>query len=113
MAAILAVKRLAGVAPEVIFRECTCVPLLSANKAAHTDFELYASKAVRLIRKDFSVCFCCFISYRMWHLFPGPGPFTLFAPDGAAFKKIPAATLNQLLKDKTELQGEGLFKNIS
>ena len=41
--------------------------------------------------------------------FPGPGPFTLFAPDDAAFKKIPAATLNQLLKDKTKLQGKEVF----
>lgn len=33
----------------------------------------------------------------------GPGPFTLFAPDDAAFKKIPKATLDALLKDKTKL----------
>ena len=40
MAAILAAKSLAGVAPEVNLRECvTCTPLPSANKAAHSNFE--------------------------------------------------------------------------
>jgi len=33
----------------------------------------------------------------------GPGPFTVFAPDDAAFAKIPAADLNALLKDKEKL----------
>ncbi len=33
----------------------------------------------------------------------GPGPFTLFAPTDEAFKKIPKATLDKLLKDKDKL----------
>jgi uncharacterized surface protein with fasciclin (FAS1) repeats len=33
----------------------------------------------------------------------GPGPFTVFAPTNAAFAKIPTATLNALLADKTAL----------
>ncbi len=33
----------------------------------------------------------------------GPGPFTLFAPTDEAFKKIPKATLEKLLKDKDKL----------
>ena len=38
--AMLATKRLAGVAPEVNLRECiSCMPLPSANKAAHSGFE--------------------------------------------------------------------------
>ena len=40
LAAILATKRSAGVTPEVNLREyVTCMPLLSANKAAHSGFE--------------------------------------------------------------------------
>ncbi len=33
----------------------------------------------------------------------GPGPFTVFAPTDAAFAKLPAGTLEALLKDKAKL----------
>jgi uncharacterized surface protein with fasciclin (FAS1) repeats len=33
----------------------------------------------------------------------GPGPFTLFAPNDAAFAKLPAGTIDALLKDKEKL----------
>ena len=33
----------------------------------------------------------------------GPGPFTVFAPSDAAFAKLPAGTIDALLKDKAAL----------
>jgi uncharacterized surface protein with fasciclin (FAS1) repeats len=33
----------------------------------------------------------------------GPGPFTVFAPTDAAFAKLPAGTIDALLKDKAAL----------
>jgi uncharacterized surface protein with fasciclin (FAS1) repeats len=33
----------------------------------------------------------------------GPGPFTVFAPSDAAFAKLPAGTVDALLKDKATL----------
>ena len=40
LAAMLATKRSAGVAPEVNLRECvTCMPVPSANRDAHFGFE--------------------------------------------------------------------------
>jgi uncharacterized surface protein with fasciclin (FAS1) repeats len=33
----------------------------------------------------------------------GPGPFTVFAPTDDAFKKLPAGTVESLLKDKAKL----------
>jgi uncharacterized surface protein with fasciclin (FAS1) repeats len=33
----------------------------------------------------------------------GPGPFTVFAPTDAAFAKLPAGTVDGLLKDKAKL----------
>ena len=33
----------------------------------------------------------------------GPGPFTVFAPTDEAFAKLPAGTLDALLKDKAKL----------
>jgi len=35
----------------------------------------------------------------------GPGPFTVFAPTGAAFAKLPKGTVESLLKDKAKLTG--------
>ena len=34
----------------------------------------------------------------------GPGPFTVFAPSDEAFAKLPAATVQSLLKDTPELK---------
>lgn len=39
----------------------------------------------------------------------GPGPFTVFAPDNAAFEKLPKGALDGLLKDKTKLKSVLLF----
>jgi uncharacterized surface protein with fasciclin (FAS1) repeats len=35
----------------------------------------------------------------------GPGPFTVFAPTDEAFAKLPAGTVEALLKDKAKLAG--------
>ena len=39
LAAMLSVKRLAGVAPDVNLRDSSCIPLPSGKKAAHSGFE--------------------------------------------------------------------------
>jgi uncharacterized surface protein with fasciclin (FAS1) repeats len=38
-----------------------------------------------------------------------PGPYTVFAPTDAAFKKVPKATLNALLQDKVKLKAVLLY----
>lgn len=43
----------------------------------------------------------------------GPGPFTVFAPDDAAFDKLPKGTLDALLKDKAKLKSVLLFHVVS
>lgn len=43
----------------------------------------------------------------------GPGPFTVFAPTDAAFEKLPAGTLDGLLKDKTKLSGVLTYHVVS
>ena len=49
------------------------------------------------------------LSVFLFNHFPGMGPFTLFAPDDAAFKKLTPGALDALLKDKTKLQGKLLY----
>jgi transforming growth factor-beta-induced protein len=43
----------------------------------------------------------------------GPGPFTVFAPNNAAFAKLPAGTLNGLLQDTNKLRQVLLYHVVS
>ena len=42
-----------------------------------------------------------------------PGPFTVFAPTDAAFKKVPKKTLNGLLRNKAKLKAVLLYHVVS
>jgi uncharacterized surface protein with fasciclin (FAS1) repeats len=42
-----------------------------------------------------------------------PGPYTVFAPTDAAFKKVPKQTLNMLLRDKSKLKAVLLYHVVS
>jgi uncharacterized surface protein with fasciclin (FAS1) repeats len=42
-----------------------------------------------------------------------PGPFTVFAPTDAAFKKVPKKTLNALLRNKAKLKAVLLYHVVS
>ena len=42
-----------------------------------------------------------------------PGPYTVFAPTDSAFRKVPAATLNALLKDKAKLKAVLLYHVVA
>jgi uncharacterized surface protein with fasciclin (FAS1) repeats len=42
-----------------------------------------------------------------------PGPYTVFAPTDAAFKKVPAKTLNALLHNKAKLKAVLLYHVVS
>lgn len=43
----------------------------------------------------------------------GPGPFTVFAPNDAAFEKLPPGTLDGLLKDKAKLSSVLTYHVVS
>jgi uncharacterized surface protein with fasciclin (FAS1) repeats len=42
-----------------------------------------------------------------------PGPYTVFAPTDAAFKKVPTKTLNALLRDKAKLKAVLLYHVVA
>jgi uncharacterized surface protein with fasciclin (FAS1) repeats len=42
-----------------------------------------------------------------------PGPYTVFAPTDAAFRKVPAKTLNALAKDKAKLKAVLLYHVVA
>ena len=39
-----------------------------------------------------------------------PGPYTVFAPTDAAFKRVPKSTLNALLRNKAKLKADVAFE---
>lgn len=43
----------------------------------------------------------------------GPGPYTVFAPDNAAFSKLPEGALDELLKNQDKLKSILLFHVVS
>lgn len=53
--------------------------------------------------KDFSTLVTAVKAAGLAETLSGPGPFTVFAPTNEAFAKIPAETLQALLKDKAAL----------
>src|SRR4029453_16627440 len=42
-----------------------------------------------------------------------PGPYTVFAPTDAAFKKVPKATVNALLRNRAKLKAVLLYHVVS
>jgi uncharacterized surface protein with fasciclin (FAS1) repeats len=42
-----------------------------------------------------------------------PGPYTVFAPTDAAFKRVPKATLNTLLRDRAKLRAILLYHVVA
>lgn len=42
-----------------------------------------------------------------------PGPYTVFAPTDAAFKRVPKTTLNALLRDRTKLRAVLLYHVVA
>ena len=56
-----------------------------------------------LVYKGFNTLHSAVASAGLIETLSAPGPFTFFAPNDAAFKKIPADKLSALLKDKEKL----------
>ena len=52
---------------------------------------------------DFSTLCKAVITAGLVEALRGPGPFTVFAPTNEAFGKLPAGTVEALLKDKEKL----------
>ena len=46
---------------------------------------------------------------RLVHALEQPGPYTVFAPTDAAFKKVPKQTLNMLLRNRAKLKAVLLY----
>ena len=60
---------------------------------------------------DFSTLVKALAAADLVEALQGPGPFTVFAPNNAAFKKLPAGTLDDLLKPANKAKLAAILKN--
>lgn len=60
---------------------------------------------------DFSTLVKALTAADLVEALQGPGPFTVFAPNNAAFNKLPAGTLEDLLKPANKAKLVALLKN--
>jgi uncharacterized surface protein with fasciclin (FAS1) repeats len=60
---------------------------------------------------DFSTLVSALSAADLVEALGGPGPFTVFAPNNAAFAKLPPGTLDDLLKPENKQQLAGILKN--
>ena len=69
--------------------------------------------AVVTANPDFSTLLTALKAAGLTGTLAGKGPFTVFAPTNEAFAKIPKATLDKLLADKTKLKSVLLYHVVS
>jgi len=67
--------------------------------------------AVASANPDFSTLVSALSAADLVEALGGPGPFTVFAPNNAAFAKLPPGTLEDLLKPENKQQLAGILKN--
>lgn len=60
---------------------------------------------------DFSTLVKALAAADLVEALQGPGPFTVFAPNNAAFNKLPAGTLEDLLKPANKAKLAAILKN--
>lgn len=60
---------------------------------------------------DFSTLVTALAAADLVDALQGPGPFTVFAPNNAAFAKLPAGTLEDLLKPANKAKLTAILKN--
>jgi uncharacterized surface protein with fasciclin (FAS1) repeats len=88
----------------------TCAALVFAPMAIAGDYaDKGASKQQTVVdiavgNPDFSTLVAALKAAGLVETLSGPGPFTVFAPTNAAFAKLPAGTLDNLLKPENKGQ---------
>lgn len=76
---------------------------LSAFAQHHTKYSQKDIMQIAMHDKNLSIFVIAIKSSGLVDTLKGNGPFTVFAPSNAAFSKLPAGTLDTLLKDKKQL----------
>ena len=67
--------------------------------------------AVAAANPDFATLVAALSAADLVAVLQGKGPFTVFAPNNAAFAKLPPGTLDDLLKPENKKKLAGILKN--
>ena len=79
-------------------------PSASAQMANHTEMKMESKNIVEVAAgAGFNTLVAAVKAAGLVEALQGKGPFTVFAPTDAAFAKLPAGTLDALLKDPVKL----------
>jgi uncharacterized surface protein with fasciclin (FAS1) repeats len=79
-----------------------------ANAAAPAEENIVA---VASANSDFSTLVAALSAAELVEALQGAGPFTVFAPNNAAFAKLPAGTVDDLLKPENKAKLTAILKN--
>jgi len=100
-------------------RTLTMISLAAAVAVAAMLFDRAAAQpesdktvvAVAAGNPDFSTLVSALRAAELTEALGGPGPFTVFAPNNAAFAKLPPGALEDLLKPENKKKLAGILKN--
>ena len=96
------------IAASAVFAAVTSYTITPATAAPAANEDIVA---VASGNSDFSTLVAALTAAELVEALQGAGPFTVFAPNNAAFAKLPAGTVDDLLKPKNKAKLTAILKN--
>jgi len=99
---------LSTIAASAVFAAVTSYTITPATAAPAASEDIVA---VASGNSDFSTLVAALTAAELVEALQGAGPFTVFAPNNAAFAKLPAGTVDDLLKPENKAKLTAILKN--
>ncbi len=96
------------IAASAVFAAVTSYTITPATAAPAANEDIVA---VASGNSDFSTLVAALTAAELVEALQGAGPFTVFAPNNAAFAKLPAGTVDNLLKPENKAKLTAILKN--
>ena len=96
------------IAASAVFAAVTSYTITPATAAPAANEDIVA---VASSNSDFSTLVAALTAAELVEALQGAGPFTVFAPNNAAFAKLPAGTVDDLLKPENKAKLTAILKN--
>ena len=96
------------IAASAVFAAVTSYTITPATSAPAANEDIVA---VASGNSDFSTLVAALTAAELVEALQGAGPFTVFAPNNAAFAKLPAGTVDDLLKPENKAKLTAILKN--